>query len=55
MKLSVKCMNYIKGAGSHRYGTRQKRKDGTLLYVEVSAAYLPDSRKLPEFTREVTP
>lgn len=47
-------MNCIKGAGSHRYGTRQKRKDGTSLYVEVSAAYMPDSRKLLEFTRDVT-
>ena len=44
----------IIAAGRDRFETRQKRKDGTVLDVEVSAQYVPKEQAVMSFFRDIT-
>jgi len=44
----------IKERGYGRFETREHHKNGSILDVEVSAAYLPESGLILQFTRDIT-
>jgi PAS domain S-box-containing protein len=50
----LKHIEYIKLRGSDRFETKQLRKDGQTIDVEVSVTFLPELNRLSTFQRDIT-
>lgn len=47
-------MEVVRKAGSQQFEARHKRKDGSVIDVEVSVRYLPGQELFPAFVRDIT-
>ena len=47
-------LNSVRKAGSQQFEARHRRKDGSIIDVEVSVRYLPGQELFPAFVRDIT-